>query len=163
MAEAKRKTLKEKLAAGEARHRDMDRTTIVDRTGERAMEAKDKFVAFAKEHPIATVAGGLAVGVLVSSLFKRSPTRKAGRKAAALAAVGAEMAWAYAQQAMNAAQEAGKHGLDRAEHTRDAIGRATRTRGEDVAARTGELADSVREIARETGGRVARAVRSRRR
>ena len=82
MTDAKRQQIKTKVAAGQARHRDMGRTTIVDRAGEAAIEAKDKFVAFAKEHPVATVAGGLALGILVSGLFKRSPTRRIGNAAA---------------------------------------------------------------------------------
>src|SRR5688500_3188838 len=98
MTEAKRKTLKQKVSAGEQRNQDRGRTTVVDRAGERAIEAKDKFVEFAKEHPIATVAGGLALGILVSSLFKRSPTRKVAGRAAGIAAIGAELALAYAQQ-----------------------------------------------------------------
>ena len=72
----------------------------------RPIEAKDKFTAFAKKHPIATLAGGLAVGILVSGLFGGSPTRKAGKKlgksAAGLAALATELAVAYAQSAMEA-------------------------------------------------------------
>src|SRR5690606_16656973 len=136
----KRNALKAKVAAGEARHRDMGRTTIVDRAGERALEAKDKFVAFAKEHPVATVAGGVALGVLVSGLFRRSPTRKAGNKAAGLAAVGAQMAWSYAQQAIAAAQEAGRHGVDRMDHLGDTIGKSARATRRDAAERAGDLA-----------------------
>src|SRR5688500_7137711 len=100
MTDAKRTQLKKKVAAGQARNEDLGRTTIFDRAGERAIEAKDKFTAFAKEHPIATVAGGLAIGILISGLFKRSPTRKLGSKAAkragSLATIGTELALAYA-------------------------------------------------------------------
>jgi hypothetical protein len=143
MTEERRKQLKKKIEAGEARNRDLGRTTIVDRAGEKAIEAKDKFTAFAKEHPITTVAGAVAVGVLVSALFKRSPTRKAGakagKKAAGLAAIGAEMAWAYAQHAMSAANEAGR----------------------DAAHRASDLGGSARDIARDAGTRIAKAVRDR--
>ena len=96
MTDAKRKTLKQKVQAGEARNKAKteNTTTIFDRAGEAAIEAKDKFTAFAKEHPIATVAGGVALGVLVAAMF-RGPRRAAmrgGSKAAGLAAIGAELA-----------------------------------------------------------------------
>lgn len=162
MTETKRNALKAKVAAGEARHKDMGRTTIVDRAGERAIEAKDKFVAFAKEHPVATVAGGIAVGVLISSLFKRSPTRKAGSKAAGLAAVGAQLAWGYAQQAIAAAQEAGRHSAERLDELGDSIGKSARTTGKDAADRAGQFAENAKSIAHDTGSRLAQALRDRR-
>src|SRR5687767_5699469 len=72
MADAKRKTLKQKVEAGQARNRAKteNTTTIFDRAGEAALEAKDQFTAFAKKHPIATVAGGVAIGILIAGLFK---------------------------------------------------------------------------------------------
>ncbi|MBO0750314.1 MAG: hypothetical protein J2O44_07805, partial [Porphyrobacter sp.] len=96
MTDAKRKEIKRKIAAAESRiQARVEGPSLTDRVGEKAIEAKDKFAAFAREHPIATVAGGLAVGILVSSLFRGSPTRKAGRKlgktAASLAAIAAEL------------------------------------------------------------------------
>ena len=139
MTDEKRKQLKDKVAAAQARNEDRGRTTIVDRAGERAVEAKDKFVAFAKEHPIATVAGGVAMGVLISGLFKRSPTRKAANKAASkaagLAALGAEFALAYAQQAMTAANEAGRAGAHKLEEIGESVGDAARSTGRAAANR----------------------------
>ena len=121
MTEAKRTQLKQKVAAAQKRNEDRGRTTIVDRAGERAIEAKDKFTAFAREHPIATVAGGLAAGILISALFKRSPTRKIGNRAAkaasGLAATGAEFALGYALQAWEAANEAGRASAEKLEET----------------------------------------------
>ena len=108
MVESKRQELKDKVQAGVKRNDDRGRTTIVDRMGERAIEAKDKFAGFARAHPITTVAGALALGVLVSGMARRSPTRKLGKQASKLAGVGAEMAMAYAAQALAMAEEAGK-------------------------------------------------------
>lgn len=161
MPEAKRTQLKKRIEAGEARHQSRGEPSMLDRTGEKAIEAKDKFTAFVKEHPIATVAGGLAIGVLVSSLFKRSPTRKAGRKAAGLAAVGAELAWNYAQQAMAAAHEAGRAGADRLEDLGDTVGSSARTLGRNAADRAGDLREGASAIARDAGSRIGRAVRDR--
>jgi ElaB/YqjD/DUF883 family membrane-anchored ribosome-binding protein len=163
MAEAKRQTLKQKVAAGQERNRARTKpestTTIVDRAGERAIEAKDKFVEFAKEHPIATVAGGLAVGILLAGLFKapRRAAIKGGSKAAALAAIGAEVALAYAQQAIEAASEAGRTGADKL----DDLGDNARHLGRDAAERAGELGESARVAARDAGKRIAEAIRNR--
>jgi len=157
------KKLKDKVAAGQARYdaRTENTTTILDRAGEAAIGAKDKFTAFAKEHPLTTIAGGVAVGILISGLFKRSPTRRvanrAAGKAAGLAAIGAELAMAYAQQAMSAASEVGKVGADKL----DGLGGSARSLGRDAAIRAGDLGDSARLAARGTSRRIASAIRSR--
>lgn len=157
MTEAKRTQLKKKVAAGQKRNEDRGRTTFVDRAGEAAIEAKDKFTAFAKEHPIATVAGGLAIGILVSGLFKRSPTRKLGSKAAGLAAIGAEFALAYAQQALEAANEAGKVGASKLED----LGSSARSAGRAGAERAGDLSETALQVSRDAGKKISKAIRNR--
>ena len=77
MAEAKRKQIKKKVAAAEVRNEARGEQTLMDRAGEKAIEAKDKFTAFAREHPIATVAGGLAAG-----MGSRERGRSRGRRKA---------------------------------------------------------------------------------
>jgi|SRR5690606_17526312 len=165
MTDEKRKQLKDKVAAAQARNEDRGRTTIVDRAGERAVEAKDKFVAFAKEHPIATVAGGVAMGVLISGLFKRSPTRKAANKAASkaagLAALGAEFALAYAQQAMTAANEAGRAGAHKLEEIGESVGDAARSTGRAAANRASDLGETARMVSRDAGKRLSKTLRNR--
>ena len=165
MTDAKRQTLKEKVAAGQARNRDMGRTTIVDRAGEKAIEAKDKFVEFAKQHPVATVAGGIAIGVLVSGLFKRSPTRKLGnvaaKRAGTIAALGAEFALAYAQQAMSAANEAGREGAHKLGELGETVGGSARTTGRAALDRAGDLSEAARVMTRDAGKRLGKALRSR--
>ena len=165
MTEAKRQTLKDKVAAGQARHRDMGRTTIVDRAGEKAIEAKDKFVEFAKEHPIATVAGGVAIGILVSGLFKRSPTRRLGgaaaKRAGTIAALGAEFAMAYAQQAMTAANGAGRDGAHKLSELGESVGSTARSTGRAAADRAGELTGAARIVTRDVGKRLGKALRNR--
>jgi hypothetical protein len=165
MTDAKRQQIKSKVAAGQARNRDLGRTTIVDRAGEAAIEAKDKFVAFAKEHPIATVAGGVALGVLVSGLFKRSPTRRLGGKAAkragAIAALGAEFALAYAQQAMTVANEASREGAHRIGELSESVGGTARSTGRAALDRASDLTGTAREITRDAGKRLGKALRDR--
>jgi hypothetical protein len=151
MAEAKRNEIKKKVAAAKSRNLSrVEAPGLPERAGERAIEAKDKFAAFARQHPIATIAGGVAIGILVSGLFRGSPTREAGKelgkKAAGLAAIGAELALAYAQQAMEAAGEA-----------REAGGEALGTWSEDAA----DYMASARETVRESGKSFARALRDR--
>jgi hypothetical protein len=151
MSEAKRNQIKRKVAAAESRNQARAAApSFTERAGEKAVEVRDKFTAFAREHPIATVVGGLAVGILVSSLFRGSPTRKAGRKlgekAVSLAALGAELAVAYAQQAMEAASEAREAGADR-------LGGWSEDAAEYVA--------SARDTVRETGKSITQAVRDR--
>ena len=161
MPDAKRTQLKKKVAAGQARNQDRGRTTMVDRAGEAAIDAKDKFIAFAKEHPVATVAGGLAIGVLVSGLFKRSPTRrvagKAAGKAAGLAAIGAELAMAYAQQAMEAANDAGRASARRL----DGLGDTARSVGRDAAHRASDAGETAMAMTREAGKTLGKAIRNR--
>lgn len=140
MADTKRQQTKDKVEAGYARNHAKSQGTALDRAGETAIEAKDRFAAFAKDHPIATVAGGLALGVLISGLFKGSPTRKLGSKvgtrAAGLAAIGTELALTYAQQAMDAADHAGRVGAHKLGDLGDSIGstaRHLRRSGSDTA------------------------------
>jgi len=161
MPEAKRTQLKKKVAAGQARNKAKteNTTTVFDRAGEAAIEAKDKFTAFAKEHPIATVAGGVALGVLIAGLFKapRRAAMKGGSKAAGLAAIGAELALAYAQQAMEAAGEAGKAGAKRL----DGFGDTARSVGQDAAHRASDAGETAMAVTREAGKRLSKAIRSR--
>ena len=159
MSDADRTQLKKKVEDGQARHADLGRTTIVDRAGEAAIEAKDKFVAFAKEHPVATVAGGVALGVLIAGMFKgpRRAAVRGGTKAAGLAALGAELALAYAQQAMDAANEAGRAGAKRL----DGFGDTARSAGRDAAHRASEAGETAMAATREAGRKLSKAIRSR--
>jgi hypothetical protein len=155
MAEAKRSQIRKKVTAAESRNKTRAATpTLTDRAGETAVEAKDKFAAFARQHPIATVAGGIAVGILVSGFFRGSPTRKAGRKlgekAAGLAALGAELAVAYAQHAMEAANEARQSGAETLGSWSD-----------EAAEYLSGASESVRERAREGGKSLRQALRDR--
>ena len=161
MTDAKRTQIKKKVAAGQARNRTKteNTTTVFDRAGEAAIDAKDKFTAFAKQHPIATVAGGLAIGILIAGMFK-APRRAAimgGSKAAGLAAIGAELALAYAQQAMEAASEAGRA----AAPTIEKFGDTARSAGRDAAHRAGDAGEAALSATREAGKRLSKAIRTR--
>ena len=151
MPDPKRQNIKRKVTAAKSRNKARaEPPSFADRAGEKAIDAKDKFTAFAKKHPIATVAGGLAVGFLVSGMFRGSPTRKAGKKvgqkAAGLAALAAELAVAYGQSAMAKAGDAREAGAEK-------LG----SWGEDAA----DYVTSARAAARDTGKSITRALRDR--
>jgi hypothetical protein len=117
MTDAKRSEIKKKVSAAESRNEARAEPKSSNQGRGKTAPMNERLASFAKEHPIATVAGGLAVGILVSSFFRGSPTRKAGRaigqKTATLAAVVADLAIAYAQQAYEAADEARRASADK--------------------------------------------------
>ncbi|GEM_PF-633375 len=168
MTDAKRQEIKEKVAAGEARQRSRGSSegSFLDAAGERAIEVKDKVTGFAREHPITTVAGALAVGVLISGLFRGSPTRRWGRhaagRAAGLATLGAEMAMTYAQRALEAAQEAGHVGGERLDDLGETLGERAHRYGKEArhyARKAGSRAQHYASEAREASGHYAREAR----
>ena len=69
----KREELKNRIEAGQQRH--ANRTV-----GDYAREARDNATAFVKEHPVATVVGGVAIGVIVASMVP-GPGRRMRKKA----------------------------------------------------------------------------------
>ena len=150
MADTDREQLKDKVNAGIQRNNDKGRTTIVDRVGERAIEAKDRVTDFAKEHPITTVAGAVAVGVLVAGLLRRSPSRKLSKRATKLATIGAEIAAAYATQALAAADEA-----------RKPVGDKLSDLGSTALSYGKSGSDAATKAARDAGKRIAKAIHGR--
>jgi ElaB/YqjD/DUF883 family membrane-anchored ribosome-binding protein len=161
MTEAKRKNIKRKVTAAKSRNQSRAEPSLTDRAGEKAIEAKDKFTAFAKKHPFATVAGGLAVGILVSGLFRGSPTRKAGKqlgkKAAGFAALATELAIAYGQQAMGKASEARQAGSETLGGWSDSLSKGAHDLIEDAP----DYVTSARATARKTGKAITQALRDR--
>lgn len=158
MTDAKRESLKDKVAAAVARREERE-NSFLDRAGETAIEAKDKFTAFAKEHPVMTVAGGVALGVVIAGMFSgpRRAAAKGGSRLAGLASLGAELAMAYAVKALEAAGEGGKDGIDWLGETGSKVGKGARELGSDAADYASEARDSVIE-----GGKTVRkAIRDR--
>ena len=161
MTDAKRNEIKNKVSAAESRNEERAEPRMIDRTGEKAVELKDKFASFAKEHPIAMVAGGLAVGIVISSFFRGSPTRKAGRaigkRTAGLAALAAELAIAYAQQAYEASEEARRAGAEKLSELSAAAGERARSLTGDAA----DYASGAADAARKAGKSVRKSIRNR--
>ena len=112
----KRTELKQKIEAAEKRNADRS-------FGDYARGARDGATSFVKEHPIATVAGGLVLGAIVAS-FLPGKGRKLRKKASARSALMA-----------GGAEKAAKAGQDRASDLGDTLGDGVRSAGK-TASRT---------------------------
>lgn len=160
-SEAKRQAIKDRIEAAQSRHEAREGAPLTEVLAEKATAAKDNFTAFAKEHPLATIAGGLAVGVLISAMFSNSPTRRAGRyagaKAAGLATIGSEMAMAFAAQVMDSAAKARRAGGEIAEDLSDRIGDTARHARREAGYRSDKATDAARTTARDIGKSIARS------
>ncbi|BBC72758.1 conserved hypothetical protein [Altererythrobacter sp. B11] len=163
MTEAKRQQIKHKVEAGQARLNARTDPTLGERVSEKAAATRDQVTAFAKDHPIAIVAGGLAAGVLISALFKGSPTRrlalKAGGKASGLATLGTEMALAYAAKAMAATESAREASADTLEDAGDMVGQSARRMRREAELYAAEAADTARIATRKARKAISRAIR----
>lgn len=142
MTEQKKRQIKQKIEAGKARHAARAKGgELVDRASEAALSASHKAAELARAHPMTTVAAALAVGVLISGLFRGSPTRKAataaGSRASGLARIGTELALAWAARAASAAGEARHASADRLGDLGDALG--------DTARRIGSAGEKARD------------------
>jgi hypothetical protein len=153
VSDTRRQQLKDKVSKGEARLR--------ERQGwaDRAAQARDTALELARDHPLLVVAGGLALGFLVSTMFKRSSTRKVAeagaKKGSRLVWMAAELALPFVQQALVSATDASRAGRDQLEDFGEAAGDRASTLGRKAASRAGETL----EAARGAGRRFAKAVR----
>jgi len=106
------------------------------------------------EHPVAMLAGGILLGALVARAWpKRRPAAKEivdsrlGKRAVALAALGAEIATAYAARAA----EAGRESVARLEDIGGTVGGKIAEGGEEARKRAADLTDVAVTSAREAG------------
>lgn len=132
--------------------------SVADQTGHLFTDTTNKVAAFAREHPVLAVTGGLVAGLAIASMFKapRKLAAKGGTKAAGLATVGAEMALAYALDAYEKAQQAGKEGARKLDDLTDSVGDSTRKARREAAFRVGEAGDTARITARDAKKALAR-------
>lgn len=133
----KRQEIKDRIAAAQERQAAREAPSLTQAIADKAATARDGVTAFAKEHPVATVAGGLALGVLISALFKNSPTRRAGRyageRAAGLAAVGSEVAASLLHQVLETTAGARRTGAEKLEDAGSAARDSARHIGQAIA------------------------------
>ncbi|KPL67704.1 hypothetical protein SZ64_05985 [Erythrobacter sp. SG61-1L] len=107
MSDAKRMELRQRIEAGKARQ--VERGALA----EGAAAARDRLTSVAREHPLMLIAGGLAIGVALSTLIPRSPTRRLSKNAVSMIAGIAELGILYGRQAMEAADGASEPARDR--------------------------------------------------
>ncbi len=169
MSEEKRQEIKERIAAGEARN--FERTgnstgvTVGADGVSRADLATDYddrdegFIGFIKEHPLTTIAGGLAVGILIAGLFPsaRSAARDTGAKASALGVAGTHALLGAFQQVLDGAERAGQAGSEGLEDIGDTLGDRARSAKREARYWSGRSTDDARIAARDTGKKIGRS------
>ncbi len=151
----KREELKNRIDAGQQRH--ANRTV-----GDYAREARDNATAFVKQHPVATVVGGVAVGMIVASMVPgpgRRMRKKATKRGSALAAMIAELGATYGATLVDHLGSAARSGSDRLEDFGDAIGDGARDIQRGAAARTGAASETARRLTRDVGKKTGRRMR----
>ncbi len=164
MNDPKRAEIKARIAAAQEREDARAEQSTTERVAEKASDAGDAFTSFVKEHPLASAAGGVVLGILVAGMFK-GPRRAAatgGAKAVGLAAIGAEIASAFASELLDDAKDVGRAGARRAEDVGDALGDRARSVRRDATYQADRAGDAARIASRETGKRIARAFGKRR-
>ena len=112
-----------------------------------------------EDHPIALLAGGLLIGALAARLLPRSMFGKLGfdklgKRTAALAAAGAEIAALYGARIGSAASEAGQHGREKLEE----LGETASETAADAGRRAAGLADLAVTTAKAVGTQALRRV-----
>ena len=162
MSDDKRAALKERIEAAQDSEATRRAKKLGDSAKAGAVEAKDKFTAFAKEHPVATVAGGVVAGVLIASLFRapRQAAARTGVKAAGLAAMGSEMAMGFLAELRDNAEHAGDQGRRKLADLSDSAGDTARRMRREAKYRAGNAGDDARIAGREVGKSIMRAFKT---
>ncbi|MFA9201764.1 MAG: hypothetical protein ACEQR8_11400 [Cypionkella sp.] len=158
-ADAKRTELKEKVDAAQQRNEERS-------LGDYARNAGESATSFVKEHPITTVVGGLALGVLIASIVPgpgRRLRKKATARSAVLAGALADLAVTYGSQVLDSAEKAAGTGTRKLSDLGSAIGDSARSAGRGASTAAESAGDTARDIGRaavrtlrELRGRTAR-------
>ena len=163
MSDLKRQEIKSRIAAAHEREQALVEKSTGELVVQKASDATDAFTGFVRQHPLASAAGGIVLGVLVASMFKgpRQAAARGGARAIGLATIGSEMAGAFANELLDDAKDLGTKGVQRAEDIGDAVGDKARAVRRDAGYHANRTSDAARIASRETGKRIARAFRSR--
>ncbi len=157
--EDKRRQLRDKIAAGEQRNAER---TFADQ----ARDAAEAATGFVKRHPLATIAGGITLGLIIGALTRpgRRLTSRVGRRSGALAALAADAALAYGLRMLDGANDLARTAGDRFEDLGDSVGTQARGLRRDAAYRADIASDALGSVKRSTarkGSRLVRDLRSR--
>lgn len=151
----KRTELKNKIDAAEKRNQERGSGQSF---GDYARDTRDTATTFVKEHPITTVLGAAAVGILIASVVPgpgRRLRKRATKRGAVLASMLADLAVTYGTQALEGAGNAARTGQNKLGDLGDAIGDGARSMGRGAA----DFADDAGAIGRDAGKRAARTFR----
>lgn len=151
----KRKQMRDKIEAGERRNAERS-------LGDYAREARDGATSFVKEHPIATVIGGLALGAIVASLIPGPGKRlrkKATARGSALAAMLTELGVAYGASMLDSLGDAARAGQDKLEDLGDSVGDTARGLRREAGHLAGNAGDGARALRREASKKAGRSIR----
>ncbi|OCC24732.1 hypothetical protein MB02_04440 [Croceicoccus estronivorus] len=127
------KDIKQRVEAAETRNS--------QRLADRAAQAKNRVATFIGEHPVASIASGIAVGTLIGTLI---PKRRASVKMGALAALVAEAGAEIAQRSWQSARNTGRAGQKSLEHLGDRVSDSTIGLREEIERFAEEAIENVR-------------------
>ncbi|MFN2100761.1 hypothetical protein [Altererythrobacter sp. MF3-039] len=150
--EEKREELKERIAAGEKRHEERNQLLEI------ARETSENVKTFAKQHPVATVTGGVALGLIIGAMTPKG--RLLGKRAGIMLATFAEIGATQALAGMAKAGEAARVGQDKLEDLGDDLGAAARAAKREIGYRAGSAADGARTISKRMSRKTGRTVRN---
>ena len=139
----KRDQLRARIEAGEKRQ---EERSFLDQ----AKDAADSAVDFAKRHPVATVAGAIAVGLAVGAITRRG--RELGRRGGSLASYATDAAIAYGLSMIEGAG-------DKFEDFGDAAETHARRLKRDAGYRLDSMGDSIRSSGRRASRKSKRGYR----
>ena len=147
----KRADLRRRIEAGQARNEERG-------LADYAKSAADSATTFAKEHPIAAVAGAIAIGLAIGAATR--PGRRAVRRTGSLAALAGEAALAYAAGLADDAGDLLENGRDRAAGAGDRAGTRVRSVSRLAQARAANAADEASLAGRSLSRRASRGWRN---
>ncbi|MAM37384.1 MAG: hypothetical protein CL949_02500 [Erythrobacter sp.] len=139
----KRDQLRARIEAGEKRQ---EERSFLDQ----AKDVADSAVDFAKRHPVATVAGAIAVGLAVGAMTRRG--RELGRRGGSLASYATDAAIAYGLSMIEGAG-------DKFEDLGDAAETQARRIKRDAGYRLDSMGDSIRSSGRRASRKSKRGYR----
>jgi ElaB/YqjD/DUF883 family membrane-anchored ribosome-binding protein len=157
-ATKKRAELKSKVDAAEKRNKQRQEAKTF---GDYARDARNDATSFVKEHPITTLVGGVALGVLVASFVGpgRRLRKQATRRGAVLAGVLSDLALTYGSQALDGAGKATRTGKSRLGDLGETLSEALADGARSLRREAGEASDSAGSLTRDAGKRATRTLR----
>ena len=152
--EEKRAELRARIEAGNRRHQER---TFADQ----AKDAADSAVEFAKKHPVATIAGGVVLGLAIGAMTR--PGRRLGRRGGEMASYAADAVAAYALSMFDGASDLARTAGDKIEDFGDAAATSARGARRSARYRFDVAGDALRASGRKANRKSLRAARDLRR